>query len=430
MRSLAKFASVGLVLTAFISMASPAHAQDSSAASDTYIVQQASALGNDPNQIFAFVRDQIHNQVYYGSVRGARGTLWSKAGNTLDKASLLVALLGAAGIPAQYEHTSLADPSSLILSMFPNPTQLLGCIPTTDFVDTPAFNGPVRSDAFSYYWVQYGAGIQLDPNQPAWLPGTTPPFPPDSSSGFTTVPDNLRQKVTVKLNAELYSQSSGLFGQGPGTTTVLTQTFNASDLIGHPLSVGTLVQSTGAGALDITATTFTYTPYILVGSGGPDVKQDHIIVGTNFQELFTNFPLGSSVLTGLFLEIDAEDITYTQHAYTRTIFDRLGPAARQGTASVQLNLPATPKPALTSFDIATVNILTSNQLVTAFQAQQTRLTNAYNNYLAIKPALASVPTTGPLTAAQQSIAQQGATLAQYLLIAENELIAMSYAGAA
>lgn len=71
---------------------------------DPYIVAQAASLSNDPKQIFAFVRDQIGFEAYTGSVRGARGTLWAMAGNTLDKASLLVALLGAAGFSAQYEH--------------------------------------------------------------------------------------------------------------------------------------------------------------------------------------------------------------------------------------------------------------------------------------------------------------------------------------
>ena len=74
---------------------------------DPYIVAQAAALNHDPNQIFAFVRDHIAFEAYRDSVRGARGTLWAMAGNTLDKASLLVALLGASGYTAQYEHANV-----------------------------------------------------------------------------------------------------------------------------------------------------------------------------------------------------------------------------------------------------------------------------------------------------------------------------------
>jgi len=49
-------------------------------ATDPYIVSQAQALNNNPTQIFAFVRDQVGYEAYTGSLRGARGTLWSNAG--------------------------------------------------------------------------------------------------------------------------------------------------------------------------------------------------------------------------------------------------------------------------------------------------------------------------------------------------------------
>src|SRR5579872_273557 len=64
---------------------------------DPFVAAQAAALNHDPNRIYAFVRDQIRFEAYLGSVRGARGVLWAMAGNTLDKASLLAALLQASG---------------------------------------------------------------------------------------------------------------------------------------------------------------------------------------------------------------------------------------------------------------------------------------------------------------------------------------------
>ena len=398
---------------------------------DPYIVSQATALGNNPNQIFAFVRDQIAFEAYYGSVRGARGALWAKAGNTLDKASLLIALLGAAGYTAQYEHADIINSTSqvnLLHGMFPQTSQMIGCIPPGTATGDPAYNGNAEQASADYYWVQYGAGnIALDPNVPGATPGQSFQTPDTS---FSTVPQNLRQQVTVKINAEIYSAAGSLFGQGPGTTTVLTQTFDASALVGNVITAGNFVTGSGGGALDVTATTFSYTPYLLIGSGGSDISQDQVITGTPYQEFYTNFPLGSQVLTGLFLEVDADDITGTQQVYTHTMFDRLGPAARQGNANVTLNLPSTPAPAFTDFDLTTVNILTARQPMSSFQAQQTRLTNAYNNYEAFKPTLAGVPTTGSLSDSQQAIVQQGITLTTYMVIAENELITMAYDGAA
>jgi transglutaminase-like putative cysteine protease len=68
------------------------------------IVKQASALGNDYVRIYEFVRNQHRTEWYPGSVRGAVGTLRGGVGNDVDQASLLVALLRAAGVPARYVH--------------------------------------------------------------------------------------------------------------------------------------------------------------------------------------------------------------------------------------------------------------------------------------------------------------------------------------
>ena len=74
---------------------------------DPFIIQKAQELGNNPVSIFNFVRDEIGYESYKGSLRGARGTLWSKAGNALDQASLLIALLRASNIPARYVRGTL-----------------------------------------------------------------------------------------------------------------------------------------------------------------------------------------------------------------------------------------------------------------------------------------------------------------------------------
>jgi hypothetical protein len=71
------------------------------------IVAKAAALGNDPVRIFNFVHDTIDTEIYYGSRKGALGTLAEKGGNDVDQASLLVALLRAAGVPARYELVGL-----------------------------------------------------------------------------------------------------------------------------------------------------------------------------------------------------------------------------------------------------------------------------------------------------------------------------------
>jgi hypothetical protein len=85
---------------------------------DPVIQEKAAELDYDPTRIFAYLRDEVGYESYVGSLRGARGALWSEAGNSLDEASLGVALFRASGIPARYAHGTLSDAAAqaLILS--------------------------------------------------------------------------------------------------------------------------------------------------------------------------------------------------------------------------------------------------------------------------------------------------------------------------
>lgn len=56
----------------------------------------------DPAAIYNWVRENIHTEWYWGSMKGAEETLRQKSGNAADQASLLVALLRASGYPARY----------------------------------------------------------------------------------------------------------------------------------------------------------------------------------------------------------------------------------------------------------------------------------------------------------------------------------------
>lgn len=410
-------------------LALPAMAQDDS--TDPYVVAQATALGNNPANIFNYVRDQIGSEIYSGSVRGARGVLWTRAGNSLDRASLLVALLRASGQQARYVQGRLnfQDSTSLALvrKLFPFRSRVLGCIPLTGFPSNPDNDSRLLFDVLDYWWVEYGPSFTpMDPNLSTNTIGQTPIA---VQTRYTAVPESLRQKVTLRLKAETYPLANGLFKQGTNSATVLTQSYFVSDLVGKPLSVGQFVSATGLGALVFTSSTFTYTPYIFLGQGGPNVNQDTLVTGDNFQELYTNFPIGSTVLTGVFLEIDAVDETNTQRTYTRTIYDRLGKAARMGLIPTDVAISGTPAPVLSDFDITTVNVLAGLQYLPAFANQKARLENAIAAYTAIKTQVAAIPTTGELTPAQQDLIQQAVTVQRNIVIAQNEMMTMGFNGA-
>ena len=66
------------------------------------ITDLAISMGGRPLDLFNYVHDRFDTELYYGSKKGSLGTLLEAAGNDVDQASLLIALLRASGIPARY----------------------------------------------------------------------------------------------------------------------------------------------------------------------------------------------------------------------------------------------------------------------------------------------------------------------------------------
>lgn len=62
----------------------------------------AEKLEYSPAKIYAYVNKEIAYEPYFGSLKGAMGTLVAKAGGPTDQASLMIALLRASKIPARY----------------------------------------------------------------------------------------------------------------------------------------------------------------------------------------------------------------------------------------------------------------------------------------------------------------------------------------
>jgi RHS repeat-associated protein len=73
----------------------------------------AASLGHAPARIYQWVTNEIAFQPYWGSLKGATGTLVSRSGGPVDQASLLIALLRASNVRARYvrgqAQFSLAD---------------------------------------------------------------------------------------------------------------------------------------------------------------------------------------------------------------------------------------------------------------------------------------------------------------------------------
>jgi hypothetical protein len=398
---------------------------------DPYIVSQAAALHNDPQQMFSFIRDQIGYQAYSGSLRGARGTLWSKAGNALDRASLLIALLRASGFTAQYVQGTLttAQAQSLILSMFQSQYRVLGCPPGGSVLADPANDSNLLAMAGDHFWVQYsaasgGPSTAADTAFPTAQLGQT--FGTLANT-FDTVPLSEEIFVTFSEDVETFSPASAAsVGNGTSTSTVLSQDFLSTDLIGRPVSFGQFVSSTNL-ATSVTSSTNTYSPYLIVGGDPANTASDQVIRGTDFQEVLTNLPLGSEVLTGLFAHVTiTSGGSATSRTFTKTLFDRVGFATRSGGGPTQVNASPSTAPALNAENLATFNVLGSWQ-----DESIIRTWAATNDSLlaALKKIQPQLDTTGNPTPAQSALQAQADILAHDLMINTQRILTAQFAEA-
>ncbi len=291
---------------------------------DPEMLNQAALLGQDPLRIFAYVQS-LGYEVYTGSLRGTRGTLWSQAGNSTDLSSLLVAMLRASGIPARYRHGELSptQAAQLVDSMFPQPTRFTGYVPAGQALSSPQTDPSLLAEASDHWWVEAylpGQGwTNLDPSFSNAAVGQQFATPLPASDRLAELPDAIRHKITIALEVEDYHPLNAGFG-GLRRTLPLSQTFNTVELTGKPVALAHLVESKPTPGLVFTAISHKYTPYLLVG--------EREIIGETYQELFTNFPLGTIFRTGAWLKFTVLPPGGPAEYFERELVDKIGAEAR------------------------------------------------------------------------------------------------------
>jgi uncharacterized membrane protein len=332
---------------------------------DPVIMEKAAELDYEPTKIFAFLNEQVAYQAYEGALRGARGTLWGAAGNSLDEASLGVALFRASGIPAKYASGVLSGNLSgqLIHSMFPEYRETVGYLDGAANVSNPASDPVLLAIAQKYYWIQadFGNGF-VDVDTSGLALGGIGESLTTASSMFAEVPDALRHKVRLNLEAETYSNMIASFGGVTGLQkeTVLEKTWNTAELVGRPISIGHFVNDVNLGGVVFSSRALTYTPYFLLGDNlDPEGLSDQVLTGIPFEELLTNFPLSSEVLTGLNLKMEVLLPNGHSEHHERSLVDRIGFAARQTGATQNFAIDANGPPSLSQLDFFTLNVLPS-----------------------------------------------------------------------
>lgn len=99
----------GLAASSTRSTTDPARTRIANQLAGDPIQDQALALDYDLDTIYRFVTDEIAYEPYTGILRGAAGALQARAGNSVDKALLLAALLDASLIPYRFAQGPLDD---------------------------------------------------------------------------------------------------------------------------------------------------------------------------------------------------------------------------------------------------------------------------------------------------------------------------------
>ena len=336
----------------------------------------ATALGKNENRIFAFVRDEIAYEPYPGCLRGPQGTPLARAGNSVDRAALLAALMQAAGKHVRFAHGDLDEKAAtqLVQSTWadrpagkkasasaPDPVKkAFEAFQTARYRDfhlateqlkkaplvrseltIPSMADLVRT-AKAHFWVQYekeGSWIDMDPS---FADASIGHRYAGSPQIIEKLPENLFHKVTMHVLVD--EVSVGGPELKPASREILRYTSRASDLAAVDLVLmhrGPGGKKTGglAGALSgagkdngrvkpalftpngkwITGSEFgTRAPKSTVGALG---SMGDMLTGGG-----TRKPVPVAVAERLEFEFTAPD--GSKETVVRDVFDLVGPARR------------------------------------------------------------------------------------------------------
>ncbi len=128
------------------------------------------ALGRkaDAQSVFFFVRDQIAFEPYEGAQRGVTGTLMARAGNSVDQALLLQALLAEIKVRSRVVSGSLSREDGVrLLADFVGKGELVGPHPEVMAAYQVASDRSLMGDIKKHYWLEaYAEGrwVAMDPS--------------------------------------------------------------------------------------------------------------------------------------------------------------------------------------------------------------------------------------------------------------------------
>ncbi len=302
---------------------------------DSEMLWKTAEFEQDPLAMFAYVQSFTHDP-YKGSLRGTRGTLWGEAGNSVDRASLLIAMLRASGVPARYRHGTLSTGTAqtLLAGMFADAPGLAGYVPDGASISDPLNDADLQDVIRDHWWVEAylpGSGwTNLDPSFPSANPGDTfvSTFASDGTDRSAELPDAVRHTITLNLKVEQYS-AFPIGGSNLVEIYPLDITLPTAQLAAKRLTFAHFVSSEAAGGV-FANIIHTYTPYFAIEANNIAYE------GDPFQDFLSNFPLSSVYTTAEWIEYILEDPDGNLETFTRTVSDRIGVENRLNGGALSL----------------------------------------------------------------------------------------------
>ncbi|MFN9974025.1 MAG: hypothetical protein ACK58T_29430, partial [Phycisphaerae bacterium] len=193
---------------------------------DPELKRLAAALGNDPDRIYAYVRNEIDVVPLFGIHAGARGCYIDKACTPLDQAEFMVELLRSAGVPASYQMGTITLTGAQFKDWYgiTNAAAARKLMAEGGFPATVSGTTTVTSVTLSHLWVR------------ATIGGVNYVFDPAFKTHTTKAGVNLA--TAMGLNAASFH--AGSISGSSGSTTNGTAQVSGLNRAGVRSSLGTM----------------------------------------------------------------------------------------------------------------------------------------------------------------------------------------------
>lgn len=348
-------------------------------------------LEYDPDKIFRYVADQVAYEAYSGALRGAKGTHWGLAGNSVDQALLLADMLTRAQVPIRFAAGALDDQtaSALLASMrldeaavrthaekvgdgraaldrYPDltpeqraalqdpeqlRTQLLARATSQLDEGLATLQAALSSEAITlaapapelpdrerrqHVWVQYAAGadwVDLDPSIPRAEAGKAYA---KRTETWDAIPAELYHRVRFRAIVETNAAGTA------SRADAFVYEARSADLVGVPVVFAHIepnaLTQLGVSIGGLIEGSLQYVPSLLAGKGGALGDPVAISAGGGALDAFDASGTDGEAI-GEWLEIEVLPPDEPARRVTREVFDRIGVARRAEGAVDLTSLP-------------------------------------------------------------------------------------------